>query len=102
MLLKGFAFSGYRSVGDNLVKLAPLKKINFIIGQNNIGKSNIVNFLYHQYPGFLRSLRGEVPREIKPLVGTDIHLSQHAVERRIAFEMPFSDVDNYIAKKNSW
>lgn len=99
MLLKGFAFSGYRSVGDNLVKLAPLKKINFIIGQNNIGKSNIVNFLYHQYPGFLRSLRGEVPREIKPLVGTDIHLSQRAVERRIAFEMPFSDVDNYIAKK---
>jgi len=59
MLLKGFGFSGYRSVGGKLVKLAPLKKVNFIIGQNNIGKSNIINFLFHQYPLLLRGIKGE-------------------------------------------
>jgi len=45
MSLKGFGFSGYRSFGDKLAVIAPLKKINFIIGKNNSGKSNIVYFL---------------------------------------------------------
>lgn len=50
----GFGFAGYRSVNEDLVKIAPLKKINFIIGQNNAGKSNIVNFLNEHYSFFLR------------------------------------------------
>ncbi|TOG86858.1 hypothetical protein CGI91_22245, partial [Vibrio parahaemolyticus] len=50
MLLNGFGFSGYRSFGDHLTKIAPLKKVNFIIGKNNTGKSNIINFLNEQYP----------------------------------------------------
>jgi len=45
MSLKGFGFSGYRSFGDKLAVIAPLKKINFIIGKNNSGKSNVVYFL---------------------------------------------------------
>ncbi|MCU6676842.1 AAA family ATPase [Leclercia tamurae] len=50
----GFGFAGYRSINEDLVKIAPLKKINFIIGQNNAGKYNIVNFLHKHYSLFLR------------------------------------------------
>jgi AAA15 family ATPase/GTPase len=44
MLFQGIGVSGYRSFGDELVKIAPLKKINLIIGQNNSEKSNIITF----------------------------------------------------------
>lgn len=37
----GFGFSAYRSIAEQTVKIGPLKKINFIIGQNNTGKSNL-------------------------------------------------------------
>ena len=52
VLLKGFGLSGYRSIGDELVKVAPLKKVNLIIGKNNAGKSNIIKFLSQQYSYF--------------------------------------------------
>lgn len=45
---QGFGFSAYRSIGEQMVKIGPLKKMNFIIGQNNTGKSNIINYL-HQH-----------------------------------------------------
>ena len=99
MLLKGFGFSGYRSVGDNLVKLAPLKKVNFIIGQNNIGKSNIINFLFHQYPLLLRGIKGERLTRAAQLSVTDEHISNGKVDRRIAFNIQLADVDEYLEKK---
>ncbi|PYB98166.1 hypothetical protein DMX09_25615 [Pseudomonas protegens] len=99
MLLKGFGFSGYRSFGDKLVKLAPLKKVNFIIGQNNIGKSNIVNFLFHYYPTLLRGVKGEKISDGIKLAAIDTHISKGRVERRVAFNMDFSDVDDYLWKK---
>lgn len=46
---QGFGFSAYRSIGEQTVKIGPLKKINFIIGQNNTGKSNIINYLHQHY-----------------------------------------------------
>lgn len=42
MDFRGFGFSGYRSIGSELAKIAPLRKINLIVGQNNTGKSNII------------------------------------------------------------
>lgn len=45
----GFVFSAYRSIAEQTVKIGPLKKINFIIGQNNTGKSNIINYLNQHY-----------------------------------------------------
>ena len=59
MLLKGFGFSGYRSIGDEIVRIGPLKKVNFIIGQNNVGKSNIVNFLNDQYAYFVGKAKNQ-------------------------------------------
>jgi len=101
MLLKGFGFSGYRSIGDKLVKLAPLKKVNFIIGQNNIGKSNIINFLFHQYPILLRGVKGEKLTRAAQLSVIDEHISNGKVDRRIAFNMPFGDIDKYLEDKLS-
>jgi len=48
-LLNGFGFGGFRSVGQKIVKIAPLQKINFIIGQNNTGKSNILDYLLNHF-----------------------------------------------------
>jgi AAA15 family ATPase/GTPase len=55
-MIQGFGFSGYRSVGKDLIKVGPLKKINLIIGQNNTGKSNIIRFLNEHYNNILNSL----------------------------------------------
>ncbi len=63
MLLDGLGFSGYRSFGNELAKIAPLKKVKLIIGQNNIGKSNIINFLNEQYSFFVTKATGNAPSE---------------------------------------
>lgn len=102
MLLKGFGFSGYRSFGDNLVKIAPLKKINMIIGQNNVGKSNIINFLYSQYPHFVSKAKGvRTYGEGQKTTFNDIdhHISDTKAAQRISFPIFKDEVDVYIAKK---
>ncbi|WP_423808300.1 ATP-binding protein (plasmid) [Photobacterium damselae] len=46
MILSGFAFSGYRSFGsEDKAVIAPLQKINFLIGTNNSGKSNVMRLI---------------------------------------------------------
>jgi len=49
MFIDGFGISGYRSFGPDLQRIGPLKKMNFFIGQNNSGKSNILRFLVENY-----------------------------------------------------
>ena len=102
MLLKGFGFSGYRSFGDDLVKISPLKKINMIIGQNNVGKSNIINFLSSQYPYFVSKAKGErtYGQEQKSTFNDiDRHISDKKTEHRISFPIFKDEVDDYIDKK---
>lgn len=102
MLLNGFGFSGYRSIGNDLVKIAPLKKVNLIIGQNNVGKSNIINFLNDQYSYFISKAsgqqRGGRPEDI-PFKDIDCHMSRNRVEHRIAFPIFHDEVDAYINEK---
>ncbi|MDA0153278.1 ATP-binding protein [Vibrio sp. Makdt] len=46
MILSGFSFSGYRSFGgEEKAVIAPLQKINFLIGANNAGKSNVMRIV---------------------------------------------------------
>ncbi|HUU16675.1 MAG TPA: AAA family ATPase [Sedimentisphaerales bacterium] len=45
MFIEGFGISEFRSFGRDLQRIGPLAKINFFIGQNNSGKSNILMFL---------------------------------------------------------
>lgn len=106
MLLNGFGFSGYRSFGDHLTKIAPLKKVNFIIGKNNTGKSNIINFLNEQYP-HRRSLveSQKRPQNTRHLHSknndfsfkvTDKHISSSAYKYRISFPVLKNEIDQYI------
>ncbi len=88
-LLKGFGFSGYRSFGNELAKIGPLKKINFIIGQNNSGKSNIIKFLDEQYAYFTSRVHRGYLRD-------SIHLSERSINEE---NLPFkSSADNHISK----
>jgi hypothetical protein len=101
MLLKGFGFSGYRSFGGDLVKISPLKKINMIIGQNNVGKSNIINFLSSQYPHFVSKTQGRTFGQGQKLTFDDIdhHISDGKIAHRISFPILKDDVDVYITKR---
>lgn len=103
MLLKGFGFSGYRSFGNELTKIAPLRKVNLIIGKNNIGKSNIINFLNEQYAFFVSKAKnqqrfGNQQQEI-PFKNIDKHISNQQIEYRIAFPLLGSEVEDYINEK---
>ena len=41
----GFGILGYRSYGDDEIQLVgPMEKIHFLVGQNNVGKSNTLRF----------------------------------------------------------
>ncbi len=101
MLLNGFGFSGYRSFGNELTKLAPLKKINLIIGQNNVGKSNIINFLNDQYEYFVSraSDQRQFYRQEIPFKDIDRHISNINVEHRIAFPILHDEIDDYLNQK---
>ena len=44
-LLSGFAVTGFRSFDDAPQILSDLQKINFLVGRNNSGKSNVLNAL---------------------------------------------------------
>ncbi|MFM2477337.1 ATP-dependent nuclease [Celerinatantimonas sp. MCCC 1A17872] len=107
ILLKGFGFSGYRSFGDELTKIAPLQKINLIIGQNNVGKSNIIRFLKEQYEFFVSRARhpnGSEPNSF-PFKYIDKHFSKVNASQRISFPILDEDLNQYIEhilyRKNS-
>lgn len=81
ILLDGFGFSGYRSFGSEFARIAPLKKINFIIGKNNSGKSNIVKYLSEQFSNFINAAKAggidlekfnfflDNPKNVTPIYG---------------------------------
>lgn len=102
MQIKGFGFSGYRSFGDELTKIFPLKKVNLIIGRNNVGKSNIINFLSKQYAFFLGKAKNQWQfsgeKEI-PFKDIDRHLSKSQTVHRISFPVLQDEIDDYINSK---
>jgi predicted ATPase len=102
VLLKGFGFSGYRSFGNNLTKISPLRKVNLIIGKNNVGKSNIVNFLNEQYSYFVSKAKNEQQRVRQQEISfkdIDKHISREQVEHRIAFPVLANEIEEYINDK---
>lgn len=103
MQLTGFAFSNYRSYGDDLIKIAPLKKINLIIGKNNSGKSNIINFLANQYNFFSILAAGKnLSKNSEDYTFQDIdeHTSDIKMSHyRIGFALSKQEVENYLIEK---
>ncbi|MBY8157928.1 AAA family ATPase [Vibrio fluvialis] len=68
MKLSGFSFSGYRSFGGEKAVIAPLKKINFLIGSNNSGKSNVMRLICEQTKIFTEHTYRLSPLD-QPLLG---------------------------------
>jgi len=104
MLLNGFGFSGYRSFGDGLAKVAPLSKINLIIGQNNSGKSNVIRFLFEHYADCVAGMCSRDHRTggylEKGFDGLDLYQAQHPEKLRIAFSMPSGkELEEYVREK---
>ncbi|MGP1383607.1 MAG: AAA family ATPase [Thainema sp.] len=111
ILLEGFGFSGYRSFGNELVKIAPLRKINLVIGQNNIGKSNIINFLKRHYPFLILQAKNKdgsnLMQKIEMKKGrlfSDIdrpkYDSNEPIKHKIAFPLSWNKFDDYIIQKS--
>jgi predicted ATPase len=76
--LDGFGFSSYRSFGEKIQLVGPLQKINLVIGQNNSGKSNILQFAYHHLHGVASAARdGAFYSGFKPIdnnIGRPAHV----------------------------
>jgi len=43
----GFGVTGYRSLGDSKLQfVGPMSKLHIVVGKNNVGKSNLLNFAH--------------------------------------------------------
>lgn len=92
---KGFSFNKYRSIGNDSIRIFPLRKMNFIIGQNNIGKSNIVKFMKDVLPGVVNNFN---TREIK-LNYSELDYNLDIKDNKritLGFPLPLADLNNYI------
>ncbi len=100
MKFNGFGFSGYRSIGDELVKIAPLKKINLIIGQNNSGKSNIITFLKKHLSPLHKRVRNS-PQTNPSFSEIDRHLPSKSGRTRVAFPLrpEGEELETYLDQK---
>ena len=70
IILPNLAIAGYRSFGKAPQYFERFSKINFLIGQNNAGKSNVLRFLHEIYP-----------RASKPLASDIDQLARHIPDR---------------------
>lgn len=55
--IDGFGITHYRSFGDVPQRIGPLARVNFIVGQNNSGKSNVLRFLADHYRRLAEPIR---------------------------------------------
>ncbi|MDQ6991065.1 MAG: ATP-binding protein, partial [Mariprofundaceae bacterium] len=98
MSLKGFGFSGYRSFGDELAVIAPLKKINFIIGKNNSGKSNIVYFLKNHLAEVIKNIDISQPNRSTNFSELDRHIPNSA-SIKFAYPLNATEMEEYFNTK---
>jgi hypothetical protein len=83
MFIDGFGISSYRSFGSKLQLIGPCNKINFFIGQNNSGKSNILKFLNDHLQNALKATRGS--SDAFKLSDLDQHLGENVSRKKLAF-----------------
>ncbi|MFM2450909.1 MAG: hypothetical protein RIS44_3359, partial [Pseudomonadota bacterium] len=75
-IIPNLAIAGYRSFGKDPQYFPAFSKVNFFIGKNNAGKSNVLRFLHDIYPKLttrkpvqLEPLEIHQPDSPRPLVG---------------------------------
>lgn len=56
VLIPGFGLRGYRSFAGDVQFFGPFAKVNLLVGQNNCGKSNVLDFLDRCYEDFISSV----------------------------------------------
>jgi len=78
IFIDGLGIGEYRSFGPDVQRIAPLRKINLFIGQNNCGKSNILLFLKQHYATALKC-------EALQLTPADKHLGQTSGKQIVEF-----------------
>lgn len=76
MHIDAFALGGYRSFGEKQV-IGPLSKINFFVGRNNCGKSNILRFINDYYASVYNGI-GKGTRTQFSLEDFEQHKGQHS------------------------
>lgn len=96
--IKGLALANYRGIGATVQYMAPFSRFNFFIGENNSGKSSVLNFLARHYNTYI----GKPPKNLKsintPLGALDIH--RGADETQVVMSVGDS-VENVIDYFNS-
>lgn len=85
MFIDGFGISSYRSFGSDIQLIGPCNKVNFIIGQNNSGKSNVLRFLNDHFKNASSSARGN--QNNFQLSDFDQHLGKNTGSVQIAFAL---------------
>lgn len=82
ILLPGFAFRGYRSFyTEKLQLLTPLSKVNLLAGQNNAGKSNVLQFVKNYLaPGPFTPGELDLPTEGKPGTGFSMAIARRVTD----------------------
>ena len=101
-LFSGFGFSGYRSFNKHLATIGPLKKVNFIIGQNNSGKSNIINFFTRHYSKLLTRINNTANyHEAKEQIFSDLDSPVASWDRKyqVAFPLLDHEIEAFVNKK---
>ena len=83
VLIPALSLGGYRSFGNTVQRFPQFNKINLLIGQNNCGKSNILNFIHSIYPKLSRiddvkldPLDNHMPSGAQFIVGVPLSLSR--------------------------
>src|SRR5258706_8629870 len=100
MSLFSIKIRNYRNISyDNPIELSINKDITFIVGVNNVGKSNLLRMFYELKPAFARatlsSLRGTMTTHESLAVHADHILPQNSTHR--AIELEFHN-GNYLLK----
>jgi hypothetical protein len=75
-VFKGFGVGSFRSfVGEETALVGPFEKIHLLTGQNNAGKSSLLDFAYRVLPVIRDGLRG-IPSNEYPFCKDDIPKTQ--------------------------
>jgi hypothetical protein len=83
MQLDGFGMPAYRSFGEGIQYLGPLEKINLLIGQNNSGKSNVLQFVIKELAEASSAARTD--KSYRGIAEEDRHIGARYDRLRFAF-----------------
>lgn len=95
MAITNITVKNFRSFNEEGVVLDNLAKVNLFIGKNNVGKSNILNFLnlLHRFPVGNGLGGSSEPLDIK-------NYHKHDLEKAIEFRVTFEATEKHLGSSN--